>query len=105
MKSNNLILILIAIAIPIALVRECNYKSKLESNTLEVHGFFMSRSLMAKTCRQSTFKYTVEGKYYEVTLCGLYEHLSVDDTVLLKYSNENPEICEISNSRYMKKHQ
>lgn len=51
-----------------------------------------------------TARFYINGKEYEAGKLGKYDFLQKEDTVLIKYSVEDPSVAEIVNVFYMQKY-
>ena len=76
----------------------------ISRNTLETYAFYDSYTVVKNTGPISYFNFQVKGQkilFYEL---GKYDFLKKGDTVLIKYSAEDPNIAEVIDFCYMQKY-
>jgi hypothetical protein len=107
MSKNKYIIVFIGFIIFSFLIGNYNKKRKknlLSSKTEIVKGVFQRSYTQINTGVYSIFKSKINNqeKYFEIY--DFSDFLKKGDTVLIKYSIEDPSIAEVADFCYMKKH-
>ena len=98
------VIIVIVIGNLIGLGIEELKKIKLKQDIKTVKGLFNRNIKSAYSSDVAVFRYTVNGENYSIIIESKKKHLQKNDTVLIKYSIDDPSIAEVIDYCYMGKY-
>ena len=108
MKQNKKLIFLGTLVIIILLIykiyNENRFDKLISKNTKDTIGFFSHTNFSSKTGPHSNFIFYVKNKQMKLQIIGEYKFLKKGDTVLIKYSNEDPSVAKVIDFYYMKKY-
>ena len=98
-------MIFITIGTTIGVFYENKKKKLLSTNTKVTHGYLTKRINVARSCNESYYYYYIKiiSLKFEIWECGLKPFLEIGDTVLIKYSLEDPSVAKVIDFKFMKK--
>src|SRR5690554_1145320 len=107
MKNNKrfiiLILFFITIGTTIGVFYEYKKKKLLSTNIKVTHGYLIKRINVDSYYNESYYYYYIKNNKFEIWECGLKPFLEIGDTVLIKYSLEDPSVAKVIDFKFMKK--
>lgn len=80
-----------------------NNRKKQQKETTETVAFYIENIHMKNIGPTSYYYYFVEGKRYDGYFRDTDKFLEKGDTILIKYSKENPSLSEVIDKYYMQK--
>ncbi len=94
---------LILLIIILSKVRDYYYDKQME-DTIETEAFYIKNSHVYNFGPTSYYYYYVNYDKYKGSFRDTDMFLKKGDTILIKYSRENPELSEVVNVYYMQKY-
>lgn len=105
LKSKVFIFILfLLVSIIIGFYNQNRREKLLKFNTKETHAIYDGFAIVKNTGPESYFYFKVNDQKILTFELGKYEFLQKGDTVLIKYSLEDPSVAEVIDFCYMRKH-
>lgn len=103
MKWSKLVFLATFLLIAILLgLWQRSYKRQALKSYKNVEAIFIESHIVYNTGRINIFEFQINGKKYETKIYGNFKDLESNDTVLIKYSIDDPTITEMVDPDYIK---
>ena len=81
------------------------YKKLMTKNTKNTKAVFVRSFISKNSGSMSVYSFDKNGKKEELLISGKSTLIKIGDTVLIKYSREDPSLAEVIDFSYMKKYE